>query len=100
MRFFAYLTLLIILTSCTVKKNILVDIELDSLTIDNRLVEKVDFEEKLKMAVDSLVNSGLNKSMIHVQVTADKRISTHEMSEIEKAIRQQGVTRDYIWTKE
>jgi len=99
MRFLAYLTLLMILTSCTEKKIILVDIDLDRLTIDNRVVDKVDFEEKLKMTVDSLVNSGLDKSMIDVQVTADKRISKYEMSEIEKSIRRQGVTRYYTWTE-
>jgi hypothetical protein len=94
-----YVTLFVILTSCSDKKVILVDIELDKLTIDNRAVDKADFEEKLKMMVDSLVNSGLDKSMIEVQVTADKRISEYEMSEIEKSIRRQGVTRDYTWTE-
>ena len=92
------LTLLLILASCSDQKIISVDIEVDRLTIDNKLIDKDDFERTLKATIDSLVNTGLDKPMIEVHVTADKEISEYEMSEIEKAIRRQGVTRDYTWT--
>jgi biopolymer transport protein ExbD len=88
-----------LLTSCSDKRIISVEINRDKLSIDNKVIDRTDFEERLKITIDSLVNSGLNKSMIDVQVTADKQISTNEMSEIEKAIRRQGVTRDYTWTE-
>jgi len=86
------------LTSCSDKKIISVGIDIDRLTIDGKVVDKTDFEKKLKTTIDSLVNSGLDKSMIDVHVTADKQISEYEMSEIEKTIRRQGVTREYVWT--
>ncbi len=98
MRLLTYLILLVMLTSCSDKKIISVGIDVGRLTIDNKVVDKTDFEEKLKTTIDSLVNSGLDKSMIDVHVTADKQISEYEMSEIEKAIRRQGVTREYVWT--
>ena len=72
------------LTSCSDKKIISVDIDVDRLAIDNKVVDKTDFEENLKTTIDSLVNSGLDKSMVDVHVTADKQISEYEMSEIEK----------------
>ena len=97
MRFLTCLTLIAILTACSEKRVIPVDITVDELSIDNRVINKTDFEGRLKATVDSLVNSGLDKSMIEVQVTADRQISEYEMSEIEKAIRRQGVTRDYFW---
>jgi hypothetical protein len=100
MRLLTCLTLLLILNSCSDKKTISVDIAVDRLTIDNKQIDKGDFEENLKATIDSLVDSGLNKSMIDVRVTADRRISEYQMGEIEKAIRRQGVTRDYIWTDE
>ena len=90
--------LLVVLTSCSDKKIISVDIDVDRLTIDNKVVDKAGFEENLKTTIDSLVNSGLDISMVDVHVTADKQISEYEMSEIEKAIRRQGVTRKYVWT--
>jgi biopolymer transport protein ExbD len=99
MRLLTYITLVMLLTSCSHKRIISVEINRDKLTIDNKVIDKTDFEERLKIKIDSLLNSGLNKSMIDVQVTADKQISTNEMSEIEKAIRRQGVTRDYIWSE-
>jgi len=100
MRLLTCLILLLILNSCSDKKAISVDIDVDRLTIDNKKIDKADFEENLKSKIDSLVNSGLKKSMIDVHVTADRRISEYEMSEIEKAIRRRGVTRDYTWTDE
>lgn len=100
MRLLTCLTLLLILISCSDKKTISVDIDADRVTIDNKKIDKADFEKNLKTIIDSLVNSGLKKSMIYVHVTADRRISEYEMSEIEKAIRRQGVTRDYTWTDE
>src|SRR5688572_3179361 len=98
MRLLTYLILLVMLTSCSDKKIISVGIDIDRLTIDGKVVDKTDFEKKLKTTIDSLVNSGLDKSMIDVHVTADKQISEYEMSEIEKTIRRQGVTREYVWT--
>jgi len=100
MRLLTCLTLLLIFNSCSDRKSIAVDIAVDRLTIENKTIDKADFEENLKATIDSLVNSGLNKSMIDVHVTADRRISQYEMSEIEKAIRRQGVTRGYTWTDE
>ena len=91
---------MLILNSCSDKKIISVDIDVDQVTIDNKKIDRADFEENLKAIIDSLVNSGLKKSMIDVHVTADRGISEYEMSEIEKAIRRQGVTRDYTWTDE
>ena len=99
MIFFTCLTLVLILTACSDKKAISVEITVDNITIDNKAIDKKDFEGRLKTMVDSLVNSGQSKSMIEVQVTADKQISEYEMSEIEKSIRRQGVTRDYTWTE-
>jgi hypothetical protein len=98
MRLFTRLVLLMIVTSCADKHVILVKIDVDSLTIDNRVIDKSDFEQKIGVTIDSLVNSGLDRSMIMINVTASKEISQHEMSEIEKAIRRQRVTRDYTWT--
>ena len=83
-----YLLLLVMLTSCSDKKIISVDINVDRLAIGNKMVDKINFEKNLKTTIDSLVNSGLDKSMIHVHVTADKQMSEYEMSEIEKAIRR------------
>lgn len=97
MKAFICIAILIVLTSCSNKKIVAVNIEVDRITIDNKLIAKKDFEEKLKITIDSLVISGLNKSMIDIHVTAEKNISEYEMSEIEKAVRRQGVTRDYFW---
>ncbi|NBP69905.1 MAG: hypothetical protein EBR30_21180 [Cytophagia bacterium] len=97
MRLFTCLTLIAILTACSDRRVISVDITVDKLSIDNIVVNKTDFEGRLKATVDSLVNSGFEKATIDVQVTADRQISGYEMSEIEKAIRRQGVTRDYFW---
>jgi len=98
MRLLTCLSLLGMLISCSEKKIISVDIDVDRLTINNKMINKADFEEKLKMTIDSLMDTGLDKSMIDVHVSAHKQISEYEMSEIEKAIRRQGVTRDYMWT--
>jgi len=48
MRLLTYTTLVMLLTSCSDKRIISVEINRDKLTIDNKVIDKTDFEKRLK----------------------------------------------------
>lgn len=90
--------LLLLLNACSEKEIISIHIDLNKARIENKEIEKADFETEFRQVIENKLSFGVSKSDIKIQVTANKDIPTVEMSEVEKAIRRTGIERDYFCT--
>jgi len=100
MKYFSFLLLFILLCSCSGKQVIIkAQVKPNSIILADKLISKNDFESELEIVIKEKKELGFDKSELIIYVTADKKTSQIEMSEIEKSIRRSGLNRKYFWTE-
>ena len=84
---------LLLLTACSDDKIISIQISPEKLLLENKEINKVDFEKELKKIVDERTNDGLDKKELTIDLKTDKRTKRGDLADIEVSLRRLNVRR-------
>lgn len=85
--------LLCILSSCTTNPEISIQVDPDQLVLENKKIDKTDFEKELKEVLSRKLNDGLEKEEIIIALKVHKNTRRGDLSDIEGSLRRLNVKR-------
>ncbi len=85
--------ILLLLTACSDDKVISVQLSPEKLIIENKEIDKADFEKELKAIVDERTKVGLERKELTIDLKADKRTKRGDLADIEVSLRRLNVRR-------
>jgi biopolymer transport protein ExbD len=84
---------LLLLTSCSDDKIIYIQLSPEKLILENKEIDKADFEKELKVIVDKRANNGVDKKELTIDLKTDKRTKRGDLANIEVSLRRLNVKR-------
>jgi hypothetical protein len=72
-------------------KEIFVELSPDSLVLEQKRIEKKDFEKELKTVIDKKIQEGFKKEELTINLTVDKNTRRGDMADLETAMRRLNV---------
>jgi len=82
--------------ACSVEKKtneIFVEISPEKLTLDQKNIQKDDFEKQLKIVIDKKKSDGFKREELIINLNVDKRTRRGDIADIETALRRLNVRR-------
>jgi hypothetical protein len=83
----------IILTSCSDNNIISLQLSPEKLILENKEIDKADFEKELKIIVENRIKDGIDKKELIIDLKTDKRTKRGDLADIEVSLRRLNVRR-------
>ncbi|NOS94608.1 MAG: hypothetical protein HOP30_22075 [Cyclobacteriaceae bacterium] len=85
--------ILLLLTACSDNKVISVQVSPEKLILENKEIDKVDFEKELKVIVDARKKEGIEAKELTMDIKADKRTKRGDIADIVFSLKRLNIIR-------
>jgi hypothetical protein len=87
-KFTSTIFILLLLTACSDKKVILVQVSPERLILENKEIAKANFEKELKAIVDKKIKDGIKRNELTIDLVTDMRTKRGDLADIEVSLRR------------
>ena len=93
-RYIGIILNLVLLTSCSHDNKIIhVQLSPEKLLVENKEINKANFEKELKAIVDERKKNGINREALTIDLTADNNTRRGDLADIEVSLRRLNLRR-------